>query len=218
MAVNPNTFAAQQGAFLIGDSTNIAEPQINTPTQGVRSSEMGKNVDPRLLDATTAVENNGGGSATIPVSVFQPFASVDVITNQVLVETTGLWTNNSSSLNSYYTSSELNDSQKQYYLAINSATSSCNPSTEFYIAYGNRFGYGALEGDGQPNDTPTRAIYNQYRQLLLTPNDYAFSFKSGSTFINSDSIYVINFNSVVKPGNATNHLMVGIHMAVYSRM
>jgi len=207
MALNPNTFAGQN-AFISGDTGAMSSTnQINTSQPTSNAAQAGGMIDPRLLDATTAVETNGGGSATVPISVFQPFSSTDVITNQVLVETNGLWTNNSSSLNSFYTASDLTDSQKQYYLSINSVTESCDGvSTEFYIAYGNRNGYGALQGDGQPNDTPTRAIYNQYRQLLLTPNDYAFSFKSGSTFVNSDSIYVINFNSKligdkVDPGN-----------------
>jgi hypothetical protein len=207
MALNPNTFAGQNALISGNASVASADNQLNTFQQVSTTPQAGCMIDPRLLDATTAVETNGGGSATVPISVFQPFSSTDVITNQVLVETKGLWSNNSSSLNSFYTASDLTDSQKQYYLAVNSVTESCDGvSTEFYIAYGNRNGYGALQGDGQPNDTPTRAIYNQYRQLLLTPNDYAFSFKSGSTFVNSDSIYVINFNSKligdkVDPGN-----------------
>jgi hypothetical protein len=207
MALNPNTFAGQNALISGNASVASADNQLNTSQQVSTTAQAGGMIDPRLLDATTAVETNGGGSATVPISVFQPFSSTDVITNQVLVETKGLWSNNSSSLNSFYTASDLTDSQKQYYLAVNSVTESCDGvSTEFYIAYGNRNGYGALQGDGQPNDTPTRAIYNQYRQLLLTPNDYAFSFKSGSTFVNSDSIYVINFNSKligdkVDPGN-----------------
>lgn len=190
MALNANTFAAQ-GAGLQG---------------GVSTDTGAGPVDPGLLDPNNAVITDGGGTGTVPISVFQPFTSTDVITDQVMVETKGLWTNTSSSLNTFFTSSGLTTSQKEYYLEIISATASCDPATEFYIAYGNRLGYGALQAEGQPDDTPTRAIYNQYRQLLLTPNDNAFSFKSGSTFINSDSIYVINFNSKligdkVDPGN-----------------
>lgn len=211
MATNPNTFAGQMGGLTGGQGGNFSlDPAPNSSTMGGASGlstspQTGNKIDPRLLDATEFASTDGG-SATIPISVFQPFASTDVITNQVVVETKGLWSNNSSSLHTFVTSSTLTDSQKEYYLGIDSVTSSCDQTTEFYIAYGNRFGYGALEGDGQPNDTPTRAIYNQYRQLLLTPNDYAFSFKSGSTYVNSDSIYIINFNSKlmgdkVDPGN-----------------
>lgn len=216
MAINPNTFAGQTGILsgnqgsgpITGGETPVNNPNTNgsTVTVSPQNNDLNVMIDPRLLNPADFGTNTAGGTSTVPISVFQPFLSTDVITNQVMIETNGLWTNKSSSLQTFYTSSELTDSQREYYLAINSSTASCDLSTEFYIAYGNRFGYGALQGDGQPNDTPTRAIYNQYRQLLLTPDDYAFSFKSGSTYINSDSIYIINFNSKligdkVDPGN-----------------
>lgn len=188
MAINPNTLAGQSL------TPSSAGGDLNTP------------IDSTLLDANNAVITNSGDSATIPITVFQPFANSDVITNQVVVETKGLWSNNSSSINTFFTASTLTDSQKDYYLQILSSTGSCDDATEFYIAYGNRLGNGSLQGEGQVNDTPSRAIYNQYRQLLLSPNDTAFSFKSGSTYVNSDSIYIVNFNSKrigdkVDPGN-----------------
>lgn len=192
MALNPNTFAGQLQGLQDSGTTG---PNADTP------------IDTNLLDPTDIVTVfDGGSSGTVAISVFQPFTSTDVITNQVMVETKGLWSNTSSSLTTFYTASDLTDTQKDYYLQVNSSTESCSPSTEFFIAYGNRLGYGTVQAEGQPDDTPTRAIYNQYRQLLLSPNDNAFSFKSGSTFVNSDSIYVINFNSKligdkVDPGN-----------------
>lgn len=218
MAINPNTFAGQLGSLSgtqgLGPTTGGGTP-VGTVGGGIdntnvtvspQNNDLNVMIDPRLLNPSDLGSIITGGTSTVPISVFQPFVSTDVITNQVMVETNGLWTNKSSSLQTFYTSSEMTDSQREYYLAINSSTSSCDPSTEFYIAYGHRLGYGALQGDGQPNDTPTRAIYNQYRQLLLTPEDTAFSFKSGSTYVNSDSIYIINFNSKligdkVDPGN-----------------
>lgn len=192
MALNPNTLAAQLG----GASTVTPPNTVGTGNDLFTPTDVGGNV----------LVNTDGNSQTVPITVFQPFFSGDVISNQVVVETKGLWSSNSSSISTYYTSSELTDLQKEYYLEIASSTSSCDDSTEFYIAYGNRLGYGAPAGEGQPNDTPTRAIYNQYRQLLLNPNDYTFSFKSGSIYTNSDSIYIINFNSKligdkVDPGN-----------------
>jgi hypothetical protein len=40
------------------------------------------------------------------------------------------------------------------------------------------------------NDSPSKAVYSQYRQLLLKPNDTRFTTAgSGST----DSIYIVNF-------------------------
>jgi hypothetical protein len=59
------------------------------------------------------------------------------------------------------------------------------------MAYGHFAGSGSLDLTGNlNNDTPTRAIYKQYAQLLLDPNDTKFTFNG----VDSDSIYVLNFN------------------------
>jgi hypothetical protein len=193
MAISGLTLS-EQGAG--GVSANAMQSQADA---------MGNlNID-QITEGDVVTENVGYPPANV-ILVFTQFALGDVITDNVYASTKGLWSNQSASLNTYYTASDLTDSQKEYYLKINSSTGSCNDSTEFYIAYGNRQGYGSPEAEGQQNDTPSRAIYQQYKQLLLTPEDEQFSFKSGSTFVPSDSIYVINFNSKligdkVDPGN-----------------
>ncbi len=190
MALNPNTLAGR----LAGSGV--------TPTQPDQID-----IDDVAVNPNTAVFTNvAGDTPTAPITVYQRFASSDVITNQVVAETRGLWSNSSSSLSTFYTASTQTSAQKEYYLEVNSTTASCEIIPEFFIAYGNKNGYGAPEGEGQVNDTPTRAIYTQYKQLLLDPSDVYFSFKSGSVYVNSDSIYVINLNSKligdkVDPGN-----------------
>lgn len=190
MALNPNTLAGR----LAGSGVVATEPDQT-------------GVNDNVINPNTAVFTNvAGDTPTAPITVFQQFSSADVITNQVVAETRGLWSNSSASLSTFYTASTQTDAQKEYYLEILSTTASCEIIPEFYIAYGNKYGHGAPEGEGQANDTPTRAIYNQYKQLLLDPSDEFFSFKSGSVYVNSDSIYVINFNSKligdkVDPGN-----------------
>jgi hypothetical protein len=81
---------------------------------------------------------------------------------------------------------------------------------QFAIAYGNRNGSGSV-GDpntvGQNvNDTPTRAIYSQYRNLLLPPTDTVFSFGTGASKVSPDDIFIININRAryrqkIDPGN-----------------
>jgi hypothetical protein len=62
-------------------------------------------------------------------------------------------------------------------------------ATQFSIAWGHALGSGS-DSQGQLNDSPSKAIYSQYRQLLLNPTDTRFTTKgSGST----DYIYVVNF-------------------------
>jgi hypothetical protein len=73
------------------------------------------------------------------------------------------------------------------------------------VSYGHRLGSGS-DADGTNNDSPTRAVYSQYRLLLLEPGDTTFTFDSNGANRSSDQIYVINFNrSALKekldPGN-----------------
>jgi hypothetical protein len=195
MALNQNTLAGQAAAGNVS-ATSAA--------QSANAAMGGLDID-QITNADIVAPLTGYPPSNV-ILVYTQFSSGDVISNNVYAETKGLWSNTSASLSTFYTASGLTDSQLDYYLKIQSSTSSCDDSTEFYIAYGNRFGYGETEAEGQPNDTPTRAIYKQYRQLLLTPEDEQFSFKTGSAFISSDNIYVINFNSKligdkVDPGN-----------------
>lgn len=151
------------------------------------------------------------GESTNP-TVFKRFNTNDIVVNQVYPKTNGLWSNASSSLNTFFTSSVYTATQKEYYLAMLSTTASCDYQEEFYIAYGNLYGSGSLSQGGQENDNPSRAIYSQFKNILLEPEDSAFSFPSASTFsdtpifIDSDSIYVLSFSQKlakdkVDPGN-----------------
>jgi hypothetical protein len=75
--------------------------------------------------------------------------------------------------------------------------------SQFSIAYGNFLGSGSRDTTGNLNDdTPSRAIYKQYAQLLLAPNDLKFTIGGTDT----NSIYVMNFNRArykekLDPGN-----------------
>lgn len=136
-------------------------------------------------------------------SAFTSFQSGDIVLNSTENVTAGVWSDSIASLDTHFTSSTQTNTQKQYYVNVLQS----NPSTEsgsavqYSIAYGHRFGSGS-NSVGQLNDSPSRAIYAQYRSLLLNKGDTQFTTPSGST----DSIYVINFNrSRIKerldPGN-----------------
>ena len=123
----------------------------------------------------------------------------DVIENQKTVVTRGLF-GGEASMSIIFSSSAQTTSQKQYYYECNDGT-----SAYFSVAYGHRLGSGS-DADGTNNDSPTRAIYSQYRLLLLEPGDTQFTFDSGNSNRSSDHIYVINLNrSALKekldPGN-----------------
>lgn len=134
--------------------------------------------------------------------IFSRFNVVDEIVPNVKTDvSSALWSDSTASLVSFYTSSTQNSSSKQYYIAsYNYPTTSVQSYAQFAIAYGHRLGSGSL---AQNYDSPSKAVYSQYRNLLLTPSDTQFSF-AGSA--NSDSVYVLTFSrELIKekldPGN-----------------
>ena len=123
--------------------------------------------------------------------VFTKFDSVnDVVSNQTEVVTGGLWSNNIASLTTFFTASTATTSQRRYYVDVLQANpSSDTAAVQYSLAFGHALGSGS-DSQGQLNDSPSKAIYSQYRQLLLNPTDTRFTTAgSGST----DYIYVVNF-------------------------
>lgn len=114
----------------------------------------------------------------------------DVVANQVEIVTAGVWSDNAASLTTYFTSSVETTSQRRYYIDVYQANpSSSTSAVQFALAFGHALGSGS-DSQGQLNDSPSKAIYSQYRQLLLNPSDTRFTTAgSGST----DYVYVINF-------------------------
>ena len=68
---------------------------------------------------------------------------------------------------------------------------SLTSSIQFSIAYGHSGGSGSLDEGNKINITPTRAIYSQYRNLVLGRPDVKFNLTGRDT----DSIYVVNYQS-----------------------
>jgi hypothetical protein len=131
----------------------------------------------------------------------------DITPAQKTTVTRGLWTGNTGELTSFFTSSTETATQFKYYVDIqNSASSGVGTEIQFACAYGNRKGSGSYSA-GQLDDSTTRAIYSQYRLLLLDPGDNQFTFKTGTDSTrNSDDIYVINVQRArlrdkLDPGN-----------------
>ena len=134
---------------------------------------------------------------------FTKFDAVnDVIDNQTEVVTAGLWSGGIASLTTHFTSSDLTTSQRRYYVdVLQKDPAEADAAVQFSIAYGHALGSGS-DSQGQLNDSPSRAIYSQYKQLLLETTDTRFTIDGTDT----DSIYVINFNRArmkekLDPGN-----------------
>ena len=132
-----------------------------------------------------------GGSITN--GIYKRFGEFDQVTGKVEVVTTGLWSGDTGSLTSFFTSSAqvAQSSGNYYYNIYNTAETS---SVQFSVAYGNRLGSGSVSLANDDSSTlATKSTYAQYKQILLDQDDTQFSFATGSgTAHNSDAIYVIN--------------------------
>lgn len=133
----------------------------------------------------------------------------DVVVANPTVVTTGLWSGDTGSLETTLYLNTLTGQQvatsAEYYLDVYDKNPATDPLAEvqFAVAYGHINGGGAptlLENEQAT--LPTKAIYSQYKNLLLDPNDTKFSFQG----VESDHIYVINFQrsrirEQLDPGN-----------------
>jgi hypothetical protein len=130
------------------------------------------------------------------MSVYKRFEQDDIVPGNPTEVTVGLWSGDTGSLSSFFTSSAQASSSLsgQYYWDVyqsnpNIPSTVPIPEVQFSVAYGHRTGGGAPTlTDSDIATLSTRAVYSQYRNLLLDPGDTQFTFGS----VNSDQIYVIN--------------------------
>jgi len=130
------------------------------------------------------------------------------VVNDTQKVVTSTWTNNTNELTGTHTSSAqavfTNATSKgaHYIEVYNEATSSTSAAVQYAVAYGHKTGLGSkffAEGDVAGN-SPSIAIYNQYRQLVFGDETKNFQFPGDTDSINAgtshtpDDIYVININ------------------------
>jgi hypothetical protein len=176
----------QAGANLTQELANYLSAQ-----QGNLTSEQLATIINQYLVGGDKLAGQGG---TITTGIYKRFNEFDQINGKVEVVTTGLWSGDTGSLTSFYTSSAQVSatSGKYYYNVYDTAATS---SVQFAVAYGNRLGQGSPALSGDDNSTlETKATYNQYRSILLDQDDTKFTFLSSSDAgtHDSDSIYIIN--------------------------
>lgn len=141
------------------------------------------------------------------MSTFKRFETDDVVAGNPNEVTIGLWSGDTGSLRSFFTSSAQSASlSSQYYLNVYDKNPQTDTTAEiqFAIGYGHRTGGGntTLAADDQAT-LSTQATYLQYRNLLLDPSDSQFTFDGN---YNSDHIYVLNIQRArlkeqLDPGN-----------------
>jgi hypothetical protein len=144
------------------------------------------------------------------MSIFKRFDVDDIVPGNPSEVTVGLWSGDTGSLSSAFTASAQASSSLsgQYYWDVyqtnpNISSSIPIPEIQFSVAYGHRNGGGAPTLNDDDNATlSTRAVYSQYRNMLLDPGDTQFTFDT----VDSNQIYVINvararLKETMDPGN-----------------
>lgn len=137
--------------------------------------------------------------------IYKRFTTDDILAGDIQTVSSPVWSGDVNPLTTFYTAS--NTSSWEYYVPIydKNPVTDDTAAIQFSVAYGHRLGSGSL-GDtdiiDNTTNTPSKAIYSQYRNLLLPPTQTAFTFGGSS----ADDIYVVNLNrSRVKqkldPGN-----------------
>ena len=133
----------------------------------------------------------------ITTGIYKRFGDFDKVNAKVEVVTTGLWTNDSGSLTSFFTSStQATATSGQYYYNVYNANPASDSSAEvqYAVAYGHVDGSGSVSLATDDNSLlAPKATYAQYRTMLLDDPTAKFQFENGSgVATDSNSIYVIN--------------------------
>jgi hypothetical protein len=140
------------------------------------------------------------------IRTFVPFnLDEDVVPANQTTVTTGLWSGDTGSLTTLFTSTTQISASGEYYFDAYDK----NPATDTTAEVQFAVAYGHISGGGSPTLAQddlavlaTKATYLQYKNILLDPSDDLFTF--GNT--NADHVYVINVQRArlreqLDPGN-----------------
>lgn len=138
----------------------------------------------------------------VTTGVYKRFGEFDKVDARTEVVTTGLWSGDKGQLTEFYTSSVQvtptpSNLSGNYFYNVYDKDPSVDDTAEvqFAVAYGHVDGTGSLSLTQFPGSTlASKAVYSQYRSLLLPPGDERFTFISSSAglTVDSDDIYVVN--------------------------
>ena len=146
-------------------------------------------------------------------NVYHPFdRRRDIILNRTKSGTNGLF-DGDDNMDCYFTSSTKPTTSNSYYYEVTDCET-CGKIPYFAVSYGHISGSGSVVISGEEsNKTSTDSIYSQYQLICLETDRNTngvsipkFSFVSESLQVESDDIYVINFNrngvkDKLDPGN-----------------
>lgn len=143
----------------------------------------------------------------ISTSIFKKFDQGDVVSGRTQTYSFGLWSDNAVSQSSFYVSpaqvsntgsNNLEIGNGAYYWDVyDKPLPDSNIASEKYfsISYGEINGSGSGQYDtDQTKYFPTKAVYTQYKNYLLSPDDQKFTVLSGNGAVQElDDFYAISF-------------------------
>ena len=208
-AMNRAALRAAEGGGVVSPFIPLNVGPINSNNNildrvRIDRAALDNEIETRAREIADRIVRDVSEQTTLAASgrVFTRFdVASDVINNQKTLVTTGLFSGNVGTLSAMYTGSLQTSASKQYYYEVYNGNTSTSEA-QFSVAFGHRLGSGSSAG-GTLNDSPSRAVYSQYKLLLLEPGDTSFTFASGDS---ADEIYAINFNRArikdkLDPGN-----------------
>ena len=198
-----------RGALLASNLSQYLAGAANTAGTPIDTNELVRIMNNFLGQG----EQISGDITTITNGIYKKFGAIDKVTNRTEIVTSGIWSGDTGSLAAkanFTSSTQVASTSGKYYLDVyNSLTSSDAAEVQFSIGYGDINGYGAptLEQD-DTSTLSTKALYNQFKNILLERSDNYFSVYTGSTAGGHDlrNFYAINVNRArykerLDPGN-----------------
>ena len=163
----------------------------NTGGKGTSQSDTGVvSGNGKTTTTTTTTTTTNTNTTAYTGKTFSRFTMDDMIQNQTELVTGGLWSTGLASLTTHFSSSTQTTTQRRYYVDVqNSLPGASDSLVQYSVAYGHAYGSGS-DSVGQLSDSPSRAIYAQYRQLLLPPGQTLF--KNGAT----DGFDMVHFYAI----------------------
>ena len=196
-----------RGALLASNIAQYLAAQSNVAGTPIDTNELVGIVNQFLGQG----EQISSDITTITNGIYKKFGAIDKVTNRTEIVTSGIWSGDAGSLTTFFTSStQLNSVSGKYYLDVyNEDTDSDSAEVQFSIAYGDVNGNGAPTlTQNDDSNLQTKAVYNQFKNVLLDAADEYFSVYAGSTAGGFDltSFYVLNINRArykekLDPGN-----------------
>ena len=202
-----------RGALLASNLSTYLAGAANTAGTPVETSDLVGIINQFLGQG----EQISADVTTITNGIYKKFGAIDKVTNRTEIVTSGIWSGDTGSLDvkaNYTSSAQQTGASGKYYLDVYDTASTGSGEVQFSIAYGD------VDGNGAPTLTqtdsstmPTKAIYNQLKNVLLDTGDNYFSVYTASTAGGHDmkSFYAININRArykerLDPGNISIQL------------